>query len=124
MFHFWFRVPCLVNISYIRIARASGKKERRLSLLSIKMYYIPRMDTTLRDVVEIFAFVAYTVPTILLLSGIFLLVIGYPVDQADIIIAGGVFIVLGGGIFILEFLILLVRYYSRDESNEEHSWSL
>ena len=82
------------------------------------------MDTTLRDVVEIFAFVAYTVPTILLLSGIFLLVIGYPVDHAGIIIAGGVFIVLGGGIFILEFLILLVRYYSRDESNEEHSWSL
>jgi len=63
---------------------------------------------------EVFAFLAYTVPGVLVLGGICLSVIAYPLSRADITGAGYVLIVLGCTIYLLELLIVLVRHYSSD----------
>lgn len=65
---------------------------------------------------EIFEFLTYTVPFIMVLGGILLMVIGYLFNHADTIKASGVSIVIGGGIYTLKFLAFLVRHYSSDDN--------
>jgi hypothetical protein len=66
------------------------------------------------NVREVFAFLAYTVPGVMVLGGLCLTVLGYPLSQADITGAGWVLIVLGCTVYLLELLIVLVRHYSSD----------
>jgi len=49
------------------------------------------------SVEAIFKFVAATVPAIMVLGGIFLLVLGYPIDHVDMIRSGWGLIIFGGG---------------------------
>lgn len=53
----------------------------------------------------IFKFVAYTVPAILVLGGIFLLVTGYATNDVGMIRAGWGLVVLGAGIYVLEIVL-------------------
>lgn len=57
----------------------------------------------------IFKLIATTVPAIMVLGGILLLVLGYPIDHVGMIRSGWGLIVFGGLIYILE---IIVYYYS------------
>ena len=61
------------------------------------------------DIEAIFKVVAFGVPALLVLGGIILLLVGYPVNNTDIINGGWALIILGAGIYIVE---LLARYLS------------
>jgi hypothetical protein len=61
------------------------------------------------SVKAIFKFIATTVPAIIVLGGIFLLVLGYPIDHAGIIRSGWGSIIFGGFLYILE---IIADYYS------------
>jgi hypothetical protein len=54
-------------------------------------------------------FLAYTVPAIMVLGGILLLLLGYPIGNGDMIKAGWGLILLGGAIYVVE---LILAYYS------------
>lgn len=61
------------------------------------------------DIEAIFKVVAFGVPALLVLGGIILLLVGYPVNSTDIINGGWALIILGAGIYIVE---LLAQYLS------------
>ena len=61
------------------------------------------------DVEAIFKVIAYGVPALMVLGGIVLLLIGYPINHSQMITAGWALILLGGGIYIIE---LVVAYYA------------
>ena len=63
---------------------------------------------------EVFMFLAYIVPGVMVLGGLGLVALGYPLNHAGITGAGWVLIVLGCTIYLLELLIVLVRHYSSD----------
>lgn len=53
----------------------------------------------------VFKFIAYTVPAILVLGGIFLLVIGYTTNHVGMIRAGWGLVILGAGIYVFEIVL-------------------
>jgi len=61
------------------------------------------------SVEAIFKFVAATVPAIMVLGGIFLLVLGYPIDHVDMIRSGWGLIIFGGVLYALE---IIAYFYS------------
>jgi len=61
------------------------------------------------DVEAIFKVIAYGVPALMVLGGIVLLLIGYPINHSQMIAGGWVLILFGGGIYIIE---LAVAYYT------------
>jgi hypothetical protein len=63
---------------------------------------------------EVFMFLAYIVPGVMVLGGLGLVALGYPLNHAGIAGAGWVLIVLGCTIYLLELLIVLIRHYSSD----------
>lgn len=71
------------------------------------------------DLREIFRFLGYTFPAMLVLGGILISVIGYQFSLVNAIKASGVLILLGVGLYILEFLIFLIGHYSSDHEEEE-----
>lgn len=77
---------------------------------------------TIKDSREIFRFLRYIVPAIMVAGGIFTSVMGYQFSFTSVIKAGGILIILGVGIYVSEFLIFLVRYYSSDNDEEEPTW--
>lgn len=77
---------------------------------------------TMKDLREIFRFLSYTIPAIMVVGGILTSVIGYQFTFTGVIKAGGILIILGVGIYVFEFLIFLVGYYSSDSDEEEPTW--
>ena len=61
------------------------------------------------DVEAIFKVVAYGVPALMVLGGILLLLIGYPVMNDQMITGGWLLVVLGALIYVVE---LVLRYRS------------
>jgi hypothetical protein len=59
----------------------------------------------------IFKFVAYTVPGIMVLGGLLLLVLGYPIDNSSMVAGGWGLILLGATIYVFE---LVLAYYSSE----------
>jgi hypothetical protein len=70
-----------------------------------------KMSTKAR---EVFMFLAYIVPGVMVLGGLGLVALGYPLSHAGMTGAGWVFIVLGCIVYLLELLIILVRHYGSD----------
>jgi hypothetical protein len=50
-------------------------------------------------------FLAYTVPAIMVLGGILLLILGYPIGNGDMIKAGWALVLLGGAIYVIELIL-------------------
>lgn len=71
---------------------------------------------------ERFRFLSYTIPAIMIVGGILTSFIGYQFSFAGMTKAGGILIILGVGMFVFEFLIFLVGYYSSDNDEEEPTW--
>jgi len=61
------------------------------------------------SVEAIFKVIAYGVPALMVLGGVLLLLIGYPINNADIIRGGWGLIIFGAIIYILEILIAYAR---------------
>ena len=67
------------------------------------------------SVEAIFKFVAATVPAIMVLGGIFLLVLGYPIDHVDMIRSGWDLIIFGGVLYALEIITyFIIAYFYSD----------
>ena len=67
------------------------------------------------SVEAIFKFVAATVPAIMVLGGIFLLVLGYPIDHVDMIRSGWGLIIFGGVLYALEIITyFIIAYFYSD----------
>ena len=67
------------------------------------------------SVEAIFKFVAATVPTTMVLGGIFLLVLGYPIDHVDMIRSGWGLIIFGGVLYALEIITyFIIAYFYSD----------
>lgn len=61
------------------------------------------------DVEAIFKVIAYGVPALLVLGGIVMLLIGYPINNSGMISGGWGLVILGVLIYIIE---LIIAYYS------------
>jgi hypothetical protein len=61
------------------------------------------------DVEAIFKVVAYGVPALMVLGGILFLLIGYPVMNDQMIVAGWVLVVFGALIYVIEMLVEIKR---------------
>jgi membrane-bound ClpP family serine protease len=59
----------------------------------------------------VFKFVAYTVPALIVLGGILLLFVGYPIGMDSMVNAGWGLILLGASIYVLE---IFLAYYSQE----------
>jgi len=57
------------------------------------------------DVDAIFQVIAYGVPALMILGGIVLLLIGYPINNSQMIVGGWALIILGALIYILELAL-------------------
>jgi hypothetical protein len=77
---------------------------------------------TIKDSRGVIRGLSYTIPAIMVVGGILTSVIGYQFSLADVIKAGGILIILGVGIYVFEFLIFLVGYYSSENDEEEPTW--
>jgi hypothetical protein len=58
------------------------------------------------NVEAIFKVIAYGVPALMVLGGIVMLLIGYPVNISNMISAGWALILLGGLIYVIELVLL------------------
>jgi len=63
------------------------------------------------DVDAIFKVIAYGVPALMVLGGIVLLLVSYPINNANMITGGWALIILGGAIYLVE--LVLAAYSQR-----------
>jgi len=61
------------------------------------------------DIEAIFKVIAYGVPALMVLGGIVLLLLGYPLNHSGMISGGWALIIFGAIIYIIE---LIIAYYS------------
>jgi len=61
------------------------------------------------SVEAIFKVIAYGVPALMVLGGIMLLLLGYPIENTQMVTGGWALIILGAFIYIIE---IVVAYYS------------
>ena len=57
------------------------------------------------DIEAIFKVIAYGVPALMVLGGIVLLLIGYPINHSGMITGGWALVILGAIIYVLELII-------------------